>query len=137
MLQFRTFVRNLKTTHGARAWAACLEESLNSVGPAVVFHLHAYLLWTDGVGVHCRELSGFMCCGVRPRVDVCRERRPTTVPSSAALHGLWYVAVRKNGTKESATNYQASAWYKPQAQWLQNLYQDKKMSYEVYVQHSA
>ena len=134
---FRTFVMTLKAQFGARAWAACLEESLNAAGPDVVFHLHAYLLWTDGVGVHCRDLAAFYFETVRPRVDVCRGRFPTIAPSSAALHGLWHVAVWKGGTKEADTNYPAGVWYRPQAQWLQNLFQDKKMSYEMYVQHSA
>ena len=134
---FRAFVMGLKAKLGARAWSACLEESLSAPSASPVFHLHAYLFWTDGVGVHCRELAPLYFGQVRPRVDVCKGRLPTTAPSSGALHGLWYVAVRKNGTMMSDTNYPAGVWYKPQPQWLQNLYQDKKLSYEQYILHSA
>jgi len=136
---FREFVLKLKGKFGARAWSACLEESLHGATSSVaVYHTHSYLLWTDGVGVHSRNLDAFCFEGVRPRIDVCTAHLSTRSPHSAALHGLWYVALMKRGTVEADTNYPAGVWYKPQAQWLQNLYQDHKLTYdEHYIEHSA
>ena len=133
---FRDINIALKTKFGRRAWGACLEKS-EAAAAQDVYHLHGYHLWTDGVGVHCRSLDDFHFQGVRPRIDVCVSRLSTRSPHSAALHGLWYVAIVKNGTIHADTNYPAGVWYKPQAQWLQNLYQDGKLSYEKYVEYSA
>ena len=135
---FLTFVKKLKRTFGARGYSACLELSLHAADNALErVHVHAYLLWTDGVGVHCKDLSPFNFEGVRPRIDVCTTMTKTVSPHSAACHGLWYVWVMKSGTLFSATNYEAGIWYKPQAQWLQNLYQDKKLTYALYMEMSA
>ena len=132
---FRDFVVGLKDRFGARGWAACLEQSLHASGGVTDrHHLHAYLLWTDGVGVHCRDLVPFVFQGLRPRVDVCTSQAATTSPKSAAAHGLWYVRTRKNGTVESDSNYDG---YKPQAVWLQQLFQDKKLTHESYLEISA
>ena len=79
---FRKFVEALAKTWGARAWAACLEKSLHSETPDL-HHLHAYLLWSDGVGVETRSLDAFYFQDVRPRVDVCTTRAATTSPMSA------------------------------------------------------
>ena len=102
-----------------------------------MYHGHAYLMWTDGVGVHCRSLDPFKFEGVRPRVDVCTARVSTRAPNSAALHGLWYASISKKGTLHAETNYPAGGRYKPQACWLQNLYQDQKLTFDRYVEHSA
>ena len=113
---FRKFVLGLKKAFGARAWAACLELSLHAADAAGErFHLHAYLLWNDGVGFRSRDITPFYFQGVRPRVDVCTARSKTTAPHTAACHGLWYVATMKDGTIISATNYEAGVWYKPTA----------------------
>ena len=135
---FRAFVVSLKEKFGARAWAACLEKSLNALGSITDrYHLHAYLLWVDRAGVHCRDLTPFVFQGLRPRVDVCESKAATTSPHSAACHGLWYVSLMKTGTVVSDTNYQAGVWYHPQAQWLQQLYQNKKLTYHRYLEISA
>ena len=101
------------------------------------YHLHAYLLWTDGVSVHLRDIAPFYFQTVRPRIDICKGRVGTTMPGSPALHGLWYVAVVKDGTLKADTNYPAGIWYKPLAGWLQNLFQDNKMCFDKYIEHSA
>ena len=135
---FLAYVKELRQKFGARAWSACLEQSLHAdSGAADRYHLHGYLLWTDGVGVQCEDLDPFIFQGVRPRIDVCVSKTSTVSPHTAATHGLWYVWLRKSGTLFNATNYEAGAWYKPQAGWLQNLYQDKKLTYDRYMELSA
>ena len=134
--EFKTFMVALHKKHGARAWGACLETSLHAQDPGR-YHLHAYLLWTDGVGMRTRSTEPFHFKGVRPRIDVCRSRTATTSPYAAACHGLWYVVVHKAGTIHSDTNYPAGVWYKPKATWLQSLYQDKKMDHDAYLAMSA
>ena len=136
---FRTFVVRLKTSLGARAWAACLEQSLHSgaAGPDR-FHTHAYLIWTDGVGMSRDGLDDFLFRSVRPRVDVCTAgRAPSQEIRRAALHGLWYVAVAKAGTIHADTNYAAGLWYKPSPQWLDSLYQDGKLLPDQFISMSA
>ena len=136
--QFRKFVAGLQKKFGARAWSACLEKSLHSSGDvANRHHLHAYFLWNDGVGIHCTDLSEFVFHLIRPRVDVCTTKAGTQSPKSAATHGLWYVSVMKLGTVCSATNFHPGVNYKPQAAWLQQLFQDSKVTPEQYMQMSA
>ena len=113
-----------------------METSLHAQDPGR-YHLHAYLLWTDGVGMRTRSTEPFHFKGVRPRIDVCRSRTATTSPYAAACHGLWYVVVHKAGTIHSDTNYPAGVWYKPKATWLQSLYQDKNMDHDAYLAMSA
>ena len=136
---FRAFVVSLRARFGARAWAACLEESLQArgSGSGPVYHVHAYLLWTDGVGLHQRALDDFYFENVRPRIDVCKGRMATTAPGAPALHGLWYVAMEKDGTKRADTNFPAGVFYKPLAAWLQSLYQDGKLCHQMYIHQSA
>ena len=134
--EFKTFMMALHKKHGARAWGACLETSLHAQDPGR-YHLHAYLLWTDGVGMRTRSTEPFHFKGVRPRIDVCRSRTATTSPYAATCHGLWYVVVHKAGTIHSDTNYPAGVWYKPKATWLQSLYQDKNMDHDAYLAMSA
>ena len=135
---FLAYMKELRQKFGARAWSACLEQSLHADGGAADrYHLHGYLLWTDGVGVHTENLDPFIFQGVRPRIDVCVSKTSTVSLHTAATHGLWYVWLRKSGTLFNATNYEAGVWYKPQAGWLQNLYQDKKLTYDRYMELSA
>ena len=133
---FKTFVMKLKTRFGARAWAACLEQYLHAED-AGRHHMHAYLLWTDGVGLEVRSLDPFVFDGLRPRVDVCTAKLGTTSPHSAACHGLWYVSVMKAGTLCVETNYPAGQWYKPKARWLEGLFNDGKMELTQYIYFSA
>ena len=72
--------RWLKVKHkefGARAWAACIEESLHAAatphGPR--FHLHCYFFWTDGVGFFRRNLDDLVFGDVKPRVDKCHAQK--------------------------------------------------------------
>ena len=137
--EFRKFVKKLRKSYGARAWAASLEESLHASegGAQKVYHLHAYLFWLDGVGVSCRDLSPFFFKDVRPRVDVCRERKAADGTFSAACHGLWYVSFPKTGTVFNATNYVAWKMYKPKVEWVQDLWREGKVSHEYYLKVSA
>ena len=130
----RSFVESLAGRYGARAWAACVERSLHSPFPGR-HHAHAYLLWTDGVGVSVSNLADFYFDGIRPRIEVCVARGKQ--PHDAACHGLWYVALMKDGTVASASNYEAGVDYKPRADWLQNLYKDKKLTHHEYLAMSA
>lgn len=89
---FESWVKERAKTLGARAWSACLEET----DPARAqpgqrkFHLHAYFLWTDGVGLYRRNLEDLKFNDILPRVDKCLARKKAT-PRVVACHGLWYV----------------------------------------------
>eukprot|EP00973_Karenia_brevis_P073980 10281659-Karenia_brevis.AAC.1 len=131
---FRLFQETLCRSLGARAWSACLEESLHATGHGR-HHCHGYLMWSDGVGFRSRSLDPLYFQGIRPRVDLCIVRR--TSSHTAACHGLWYVWLKKDGTLNSDTNYLPIQHYTPQPQWLQNLYRDKKISHGRYLQLSA
>ena len=133
---FRSFIVSLKSQFGARAWAACLEKSLHAE-QADRYHMHAYLMWTDGAGIDVRSLDPFYFDGVRPRVDLCTTKMSTTSPHTAACHGLWYVTVMKDGTLRADTNYPAGQWYKAKARWLENLFDDGKIALQSYIRMSA
>ena len=134
--RFKDFTIAKKVKYGARAWAACLEESEHSEVEGR-HHLHNYFLWTDGVGIECQTLDDFYFEGIRPRIDVCVTRCATSSPRSAAEHGMWYVTFVKKGALLSATNYPSPQWYKPQAAWLQSLYAAGKLDYTAYITTSA
>ena len=136
-VRFEQFIRSIHKKFGARAWAACWEQSLHAVGTQQRFHGHAYFIWTDGVGFRHRDLQPLTFEGVRPRMDICTAKGATTTPRGPALHGLWYCSFAKNGTEFTATNYAAGQWYKPSPRWLEGLYQEKKLSYEAFVRTSA
>ena len=133
---FLKFVKDLKKTMGARAWAACLERSLERADTDR-HHTHAYLFWTDGVGIDVASLDPFYFQGVRPRVDVCQRRVANTTPHLAACHGVWYVSIFKEGTVQADTNFAAGVWYKPKPAWLESLFREKKLNYDAYVAMSA
>ena len=78
--------------------------------------------------------------GVRPRVDVCVTRGPPVgngAPRAAALHGLWYVTVAKEGTLHAETNYTSWQDYKPAVAWLAGLWGKHKLSHDAYLKKSA
>ena len=136
---FRSFIVGLKGKMAVRAWAACLEQSLHASDETINrHHCHAYLMWTDGVGI-CRDsLADFVFRGIRPRVDVCTvQKQRGQELNPAALHGLWYVSLMKAGTVCAETNFSPGKWYKPKAQWLESLYQDGKVSRDRFVELSA
>ena len=96
--EFHTFVKSFARKHGARAWAACLEESLHADAEGCApdgkrYHTHAYFIWTDDVGVWFSSLDAMCFGGMRPRVDVCTGAASVAQPSRAALHGLWCLGV--------------------------------------------
>ena len=129
---------SLKGKLGARVWAANFEQSLHASDKTVpVYHCHAYLIWTDGVGVDLHSLDSFVFEGIRPRVDVCQLKWGKGGIHRGALHGLWYVSQEKSGTLHAATNYPAGPWYKPSAAWLEGLYQDNKLTLDRFIQLSA
>ena len=138
------WVKERRRSLGARRWAACFEESLNAAGlghmgggaPAV-FHAHAYLWWTDGVGIRRRNTDDLVFNGVRPRVDVCTCQAPRgRTLKLAATQGLWYVAVHKAGTLHSSANYLAWRDYTPKAEWYRHLWEGHKLSNEMYETYS-
>ena len=68
-------------------------------------HLHAYYFRTDGTGVRFRNLDTLVFQEVTPRADLCRGGAQDRVHRTTALHGLYYVALKKRGTLETSTNY--------------------------------
>ena len=101
---FLPFQKELRQKLGARAWSACLEQSLHAdvanSQSSSKHHLHGYLLWTDGVGVHTENLDVFVFQNVRPRIDVCVTKCSPSSPHSAAAHGLWrFAALFRGGSR--------------------------------------
>ncbi len=142
---FLKWVKERRRALGARRWAACLEESLHAApvpaaaggsAPAV-YHGHAYLWWTDGQGLRRRNTDDLVFQGVRPRVDVCTCKAASgRTLKFAATQGLWYMAVFKAGTVESATNYVALRDYVPKAEWYRHLWESHKLSNAMYQTYS-
>ena len=140
---FKKFIQDVSKKYAAKGWSACLEESLHAArqaqgGPR--FHLHAYLLWVDGVGLRLQDLEPLFFDGVRPRVDVCTTRGSpvsTGAPRIAALRGLWYVSVKKSGTRESDASLQPWVDYKPCAAWLTDLWDQHKLSHSAFLDLSV
>ena len=140
---FLKWVKERRWTLGARRWAACLEESLNSEqdpagsGALAVYHLHAYVWWTDKVGIRRSNTDDLVFSGVRPRVDVCTSQAPRgRTLELAATQGLWYVAMVKAGTVRSSTNYVAWRDYTPKAEWYRRLWESHKLSNDMYEAYS-
>ena len=130
---FRRCIKGWRRLFGARWWAACLEESLHAQGPgpASRFHLHAYLYWTDNVGIFRRNLEDFRFDNVLPNVSPCNAAGCVTFRTAAA-HGVWYVSLLKSGTVKSATNFRAWVDYLPQRVWVDSLYEQGKLSHARY-----
>ena len=144
--EFKAWVEEFARAQGARAWAACLEESLEAsaahfaVPGGKRHHLHAYFIWVDDLGLSLKSLDVLQFQGVRPRVDVCKGPGSSAnigQPRRAALHGLWYVTVMKEGKVYCATNFHPWQNYTPSAQWLQSLYDSKKLSHRAFLDLSA
>ena len=143
---FLAWTQGFARRHGAHAWAACLEESLKAAPvdaggqPPQRYHLHAYFVWTDDLGLSLRSLDSLHFETVRPRIDVCKgvgSAATFGAPRRAALHGLWYVSVHKKGTVKSATNYEPWQQYSPSMAWLGSLWDDKKLSHAAFLELSA
>ena len=94
-----------------------------------MFHTHAYFFWDGGDGVDLRSLGTFKFLDIRPRVDACHVSNPSQF-RRAALHGLWYVYVMKDGTKHADSNYMPWRDYVPEAQWLVSLWNVRKLSHD-------
>ena len=144
--EFEAWVQTFARQRGARGWAACLETSLHAGASieAVVggnrCHGHAYFIWVDDVGIYLESLEPLRFQGVRPRVDVCKgpgSAATAGMPRRAALHGLWYVTVMKDGTLHSASNFRPWQHYTPCTYWLCSLYDTKKLTHEAFVELSA
>ena len=141
---FSTWVKAIARRLHARRWAACLEESQNaqplatdSAEPTAVYHLHAYLWWTDGKGVTRRNTDDFVFTGVRPRFDVCVCQSPRGRPFGvAATHGLWYVSMFKLGTVFAEASYRAWHDYEPRPEWLRSLWAARKLTNAMYEEYS-
>ena len=140
---FRAHMKALHAKHGSKAWSGCIEESLHAsqiadAEPSSRIHTHGYLLWTDGVGYRSETLDEFVFQGVHPRIDKCVQASNTRLPRRAALHGLWYVYVRKDGTLDSDSNW--TPWttdYVPSSSWLVSLWEQHKLSHTKYLEYSA
>ena len=143
---FKAWAQAFARKYGARAWAACFEESLHAAPSSGAlasgkrYHGHAYFIWMDDVGIFLRSLDPLSFNDVRPRVDICKGPASAAnawAPRRAALHGLWYVTVIKDGTVHSDTNFKPWLHYSPSAQWLTSLYDAKKMTHELFLKMSA
>ena len=111
---FKGWAKATRAVLGARRWAACLEGSLATETHPNRYHLHAYLFWTDGIGLDRKNSDDLVFQGVRPRIDVCTSRHAATQRDRiAAWRGLWYVAVKKLGTEEAASNAHPWRDYRP------------------------
>ena len=130
---FREHIKQQYADCGAAAWAACQERSEE---PGRL-HFHAYLFWSDGVGIRLRQTTRFEFKGVTPRVDLCRAAARNALNREGALHGLWYVSVYKKGTIVTETNLEAWRGYTPQVPWLQGLWKDHKLTHDQYIALSS
>ena len=102
-----------------------------------VVHLHAYLYWSDGKGVRLSNTEPLTFEGAPPRVDKCTCYGQTPMARAAAMHGLWYVAVRKRGTLEVAANYHAGRDYEARPEWAVALWRQRKLDHGAYLAMSA
>ena len=131
---FMAWFRPLCKKMHVHRWSACLEESVHAeraTSKGSRYHIHAYLYWTDGVGVYCRDLKRFEFQGTIPNVQRCSAGHKVT-PRTAATHGLWYVSVMKTGTIATQTNFVEWVHYVPKRVWLDSLYEQGKVSHERY-----
>ena len=139
--EYAKWAEEVASKHGAKAWAACWELSLHAAGletsTGKVYHGHTYYLWTDGVGVRMDSLDPLKFAGVRPRVDRCVTKTNNESPRLAALHGLWYVTVKKSGTIDAATNFKPYEHYLPLGTWLDSLWAKRKLEHGEYLTLSA
>ena len=136
-IAFRAFVVATAGQLRASAWAACLEESLHSAaGAAPVYHTHAYFVWHNQEGVSMKGTDRLAFQGTRPRVDTCVVRNPVKF-GVAAMHGLWYVHVVKEGTLSSDASYMPWQHYVPEARWMVSLWAARKLSHDQFEAMSA
>ena len=134
---FLPWVRSRAQELGARRWAACLEKSEHTSTGHAVYHTHAYLWWTDGKGIYRRNTDEFMFQAVRPRVDVCNcGAAKARSLQEAATHGLWYVAIVKEGTVSAEANFHMWRDYDPKPEWLRSLWGARKLSHSAYEENS-
>ena len=134
---FLQWVKRLQAPLGFRAWAACLEVSTHAAADQAVevVHCHAYFYWTDGVGIFRRNTDDLTFDGVPPRVDVCTSTGRAF--RMGACHGLWYVAIVKQGTLYTETNYKAWEQYNPKEKWLTDLWGEQKLTHAQFLNFSA
>ena len=98
-------------------------------------HFHAYFFWPEGAGFSGTTGDAFVFMDVKPRVDTCNENRPAFF-KMAAMHGIWYVHLRKKGTLESATNCFPFRDYLPQGEWLRGQWMWHKLEHDEYMEMS-
>ena len=70
-------------------------------------------------------------------MDTCVTKTNNESPRLAALHGLWYVTVRKSGTIDAATNFKPYEHYLPLGTWLDSLWAKRKLEHGEYLTLSA
>lgn len=136
--EYKLWVQSVARKFGATAWSACWEmsEHAKAAGNQTVFHGHAYFLWEDGVGVRLQDLTPLEFKDSKPQVDRCVQPAGKSL-RTAALHGLWYVAVMKSGTVFAESNFKPGKDYQPLSIWLTGLWDAGKLSHERYVDLSS
>ena len=84
-----------------------------------------------------RNLDAFVFQGLTPRADVCRGAAQGRLNRTAAVRGLYDVAIMKRGTLESKTNYHAWSDYFPKAKWVTEWWNQHKLAHEQYRRESV
>lgn len=123
-------MRGFRSKHGARSD----EEEFEPIEGMV--HAHAYFYWPEGTGFTGTTGDAFKFLDTKPRVDTCNENRPAYF-RQAAMHGIWYVWVRKKGTLESAANCFPFRDFMPQGKWLRSLWTWGKLDHDEYMEMSC
>ena len=130
------WVEDVAKRLGARAWAACLEESTHASGAAWRCHLHGYLYWQGGDGLKRQNTDDLVFENVRPRIDLCNRTNVVRL-RAAASHGLFYVYLKKLGTLQSASNFLPWRDYTPKPDWLDALWMAHKLTHAQYNEYSV
>ena len=137
--EFEDFVKEKARKYGAKYWSCTLEMSEHSE-QAGRLHFHMYLSWHDPAvpTLDHRTTDDWIFKGVRPRVDVNKEKRGPHEWRRATQHGHFYVQVMKQGTLEVSTNYPPfTGIWAPEAWWVTSLWKAHKLDHQSYLHLSA
>ena len=83
-----------------------------------------------------RNTDAFVFQWVRPRIGKCVMTNSATF-RNAAMHGLWYVSVHKDGGVYEESNFSPWRDYHPKKEWLVSLCAQKKLTHDQYEALSA
>ena len=135
--KFLQWFQALALKLGASEWSATLEESQGSKDKGRL-HIHGYLSWGPRKpGVDVKSLAQFVFDGMTPRADANSENRGGWHWQQATNHGHFYVALRKKGTLQAETSYEAWKDYVPQAFWVVSLWKAHKLEHDEFELLSA